>query len=233
MALNRSLLQMRDGVREDANIKGTTALARHPDATLNDYINRALGSLHRILTAAMPDQRILASTTITTSDGVSTYALPAGFDFLISIETTINGARRWLQAYEMPERGAYVDPSIPANGEPLVYRLRGANIELLPVPNGDYDFLVWYVPAASQLSSDGQGYDTIDRLDEYVISYAGSLVAKKDRNWDSYRACRDACKEMIPDIEMLGRNRDRASPPRVTDVRMSDQWGRSVTRARR
>lgn len=233
MALNRSREEMRDAVREDANIKGTSALARHPDATLNDYINRALGSLHRILTAAMPDQRLLASTTVTTEDGVSTYALPAGFDFLISIETTINGARRWLQAYEMAERGAYVDPSISTNGEPLVYRLRGANIELLPVPNDEYDFLVWYVPAATQLSSDAAAYDTIDRLDEYVISYASSLVAKKDRNWDSYKACRDAMKELVPEIEMLGRNRDRASPPRVTDVRMTDPWGRSSARSRR
>lgn len=232
MALNRSLVQMRDGVREDANIKGTTALARHPDATLNDYINRALGSLHRLLTAAVPDQRILASTTITTEDGVSTYALPAGFDFLISIETTINGSRRWLQAYEMAERGAYVDPSIPTNGEPLVYRLRGSNIEFLPVPNDEYDFLVWYVPAASQLTSDAQNYDTISRLDEYVISYASSLVAKKDRNWDSYKACRDAMAELVPEIEALGRNRDRASPARPVDVRARDPWGRSGGRRR-
>lgn len=233
MALNRTREEMRDGVREDANIKGTSALARHPDATLNDYINRALGSLHRLLTAAMPDQRILASTTITTEDGVSSYALPAGFDFLISIETTINGGRRWLQAYEMAERGAYVDPSIPTNGEPLVYRLRGSNIEFLPVPNGEYDFLIWYVPAATQLAADATAYDTIDRLDEYVISYASSLVAKKDRNWDSYKACRDAMKELVPEIEALGRNRDRASPPRIVDTRPRDPWGRGATRSRR
>ena len=56
-ALNKSLLEMRNGTRKFANVQGTTALARHPDADVNDYINRALGSLHRKITTALPDQR--------------------------------------------------------------------------------------------------------------------------------------------------------------------------------
>ncbi len=156
MPLSQSLVQMRTNVRRFANVQGTTALLRHPDADLNDYINRALGSLHRRLTSAMPDQRYLASTTVTTEDGVSTYALPALFDFLISAEMTADGVRRWLQAYEMHERPGIISPDQPVTGVPTVYRLRGGNIELLPTPGDEYDVLLWYVPASSQLSADAE-----------------------------------------------------------------------------
>lgn len=234
MALNQSLEQLRNGVRKFANIQGTTALARHPDADINDYINRGLGSLHRRLTQALPDQRILSSTTITTEDGVSTYALPALFDFLISIELTAAGGRRWLTAYEMSERPYIVAPNQPTTGIPTVYRLRGGNIEFLPTPGDEYTPLLWYIPSATQLSSDASTFDTIDRLDDYVIAYAARFAAIKDKNWDVVNvACKPMLDELIPEIEALGRNRDRNSPPRIVDVRERDRWGRSGMRGRR
>lgn len=232
MALNKSLLEMRDGTRKFANVQGTTALARHPDADINDYINRALGSLHRRLTSAMPDQRILSSTTITTDVGVTEYDLPSGFDCLISLEMTADGRRRWLQAYEMAERPYIVSPDNPSSGVPLMYRLRGGTIEFLPAPDDEYDILVWYVPSASQLASDVTNYDTISRLDDYVIAYAARLVAIKDKNWDLVSACKQLIDEMGPEIEALGRNRDRNSPPRIIDTFSRDRWGRARRWAR-
>lgn len=227
MALNRSLLQMRSGVRRFANIQGATALARHPDTDLNDYINRALGSLHRQLTSAMPDQRILSSTIVTTEEGRSLYPLPDGFDFLISLELTASGHRSWLTAYEMLERPALVSPDIATNGIPCTYRLRAGNIEFLPTPSGVYTPQLWYVPTASQLVSNADTYDTINRLDDYVIAYASRLVAIKDKNWDLVNvACKPMLDELIPEIDQLGRNRDRNSPPRIADTRPRDRWGR-------
>ena len=61
MALTQRRDEIRDNVRRMANVEGTTALVRHPNTDLNDYINRAIGSLHRILTDAIPDQRLLSS----------------------------------------------------------------------------------------------------------------------------------------------------------------------------
>ena len=225
-ALNKSLLEMRDGTRKFANVQGTTALARHPDVDVNDYINRALGSLHRKLTTALPDQRVLASTTITTVAGQTTYALVTGFDSLISLEMTVDGHRRWLDAYEMIERPTLVSPDQPTTGIPSVYRLRGSNIEFLPAPGDEYDILVWYVPAASQLAGDSANYDTINRLDDYVIAYAARFIAIKDKNWDLAAQCKALIDEMQPEIEALGRNRDRNSPPRIVDQYSRDRWGR-------
>lgn len=232
MALTQTLQQMRDSVRKLADIEGTSSRARHPDADLNDYINRALGSLHRRLTIAMPDQRILAQDNIPTTAGVSTYGLPTGFDSLISIELTANGRRRWLTSYEMNERPALTSPEFPSTGVPFCYRLRAGNIEFLPVPNQDYNPLIWFVPTASQLSSDAQAYDTISRLDEYVIAYAARLVASKDRNDDLRADCTQRMGELESEIDVTARNRDRNSPPRIIDTRTRDRWGRSTGRCR-
>ena len=226
MALTQDREEIRDNVRRFANVQGTTALLRHPDADLNDYINRALGSLHRRLNQSIPDQRFLASTIITTEDGTATYGLPSNFDSLISVDILVNGHRTWLNAYEMHERPSLTSTDVPTQGIPFVYRLQGANIEYLPVPQDEYTSLLWYVPSASQLSSDPQTYDTISRLDDYLIAYASRLIAIKDKNWDLRDACKEVLAELEGEIDVVARNRDRNNPPRIVDVYQMNRWGR-------
>lgn len=230
MALTKTREEIRDNVRRFANVQGTTALLRHPDVDLNDYINRAFGSLHRRLTVAIPDQRIIASTTITTEEDVSTYALPANFGFLISVDITANNRRTWLVSYEMHERPALVSPDSNFTGIPFTYRLRGSSIEYLPTPGDEYSSLIWYTPAASQLTGDAQTYDTISRLDDYIIAYAARLVAIKDKNWDLRDACQQILLELESEIDVIARNRDRNSPNRIVDVTQANRWGRSIRR---
>ncbi len=227
MSLNQSQAQMRDGVRKFANIQGTTALLRHPDADISDYINRALGSLHRKLTTSLPDQRFLASSSFDTEGGESTYDLPATFDYLISAELSNGSTRTWLSSFEMQERAMLLSPDEPTRGIPITYRLRGGSIELLPTPRSDdHTVTLWYVPTADQLSSGSEVFDTISRLDEYVIAYSARPVAIKDKNWDLVAACKNIIDELTADIEVLSRNRDRNSPPRVIDVYTPTRWGR-------
>src|SRR5687767_11470870 len=116
MALTQTLLQMRANVRRLADAGGTNALVRHPDADVNDYVNRGLASLHRKLTAVQGDQRYLSSTSVSITSGTLTYALPADFDHLISADLTANGVRTWLVAYEMHERSDFVDPGSAYSG---------------------------------------------------------------------------------------------------------------------
>jgi hypothetical protein len=230
MALTQTLAQMRTNVRHLTDTGGTTSLARHPDSALNDYINRALGSLHRRLTEQLPDQRFLSSTTITTLAGVTTYALPALFDHLISVDLTVDSRKTWLDGYQMTDRPALTDPSASYQGTPLAYRLRGGNIEYLPAPIAGLTSTLWYVPTPTQLTADGQTYDTINRLDDYVIAYAGRLVATRDKAWDLVGECRAQVSEMIAEIEALGRSRDKNAVPRVTDEQSLDRYGRRSRR---
>lgn len=226
MALTQKLAQMRTNVRRFANAEGSHAVVRHPDADLNDYINRALGAMHRILTDAIPDQRILSSTTVTTVSGTSLYPLDSTFDSLISVSATANGHTWWLEAYEMHERPSLVSPDTTFTGIPFTYRLRGANVELLPVPTGVYSVVLWYVPAVTQLSSDQAEYDTISRLDDFLIPYAARLVCIKGGDWDRVKACEMMIAEYRGEVEAAARKRDQNSPSRIVDEMRANRWGR-------
>ncbi len=226
MALTQTRIQIRTNVRKFASVQGTTALLRHPDADLDDYINRALGSLHRRLTIAVPDQRYLSSTTITTADAVYTYALPVNFDHLISVDITVDSHKSWLTAFEMHERPALASLDQPATGIPYTYRLRGENIEYMPRPDGAYLSVLWYVPTSTQFTGDAQTFDTVSRLDDYLIGYASRLIAIKDKNWDLRDACSQTLGELESEIAVMARSRDKNSPPRIVDVYESNRWGR-------
>lgn len=226
MALTQTLLQLRTNVRRMANVQGTTALQRHPDADLNDYVNRGIAALRRELDVAIPDQRFLTSSTVTTEAGTTTYSLPADFNHLVSIDLTADGRTVWLTPYEMHERAMLTDSAESYSGVPFTYRLRGSNIELLPEPTGVYTATLWYISDPSTLSSDASTFDTITRLDDYVVAYAAKLVAIKDKNADVVQMCNDLMANMREDIAMAARTRDKNAPSRIVDERQTDRWGR-------
>ncbi len=232
MALTQTRLQVRDNVRRTTDTRGTNALVRHPDTDLNEYINRGYAALYRKLTVIVPDQRFLASDAITTEDGTATYSLPSDFDHLISIDMLCNGRLTWLTAYEMHERARLADPNNAGTGIPLTYRLRASNIELLPTPSGVYTVTLWYVPTVTQFTADGNTFDTVVRLDDYVISYASLQVAVRDKDWQLVAECRSAMAELDPELEAIARSRDKNSPSRIVDE-MSLSSPRGVRRVAR
>lgn len=226
MALTQTLAQMRTNVRRLANVEGTSAVVRHPDADLNDYINRALGAMHRVLTDAIPDQRLLSSVTVSTISGTSLYALDSTFDSLISISATAHGQTWWLEAYEMHERPSLTSEDTTFTGVPFTYRLRGSNIELLPTPTGVYSVTLWFVPTVTQMTADSDTYDTISRLDDFLVPHAARLVCIKGGDWERVRVCEALIEEYRGEVQSVARKRDQNSPPRIVDEMRADRWGR-------
>lgn len=225
MALTRTLAQLRNDVRKVCNVEGTTARERFPDADLNDYVNRGIAALYRLLTETTPDQRFLASSTVSTVAGTSTYALPADFETLISVDLTANGVKSWLSAYEPHERAALTDPSVTSSGVPFAYRIRAGNVELLPTPQSTYTAVLWYTPASGQPTLDATTVDTVARLDDYIVWYASRFVATKNKDWDLADRCTAFAAELRGDVEAMARSRDKNSPPRPVDVTQANRWG--------
>jgi hypothetical protein len=225
MALNRTIDQMVNAARRATNALGTSALQRHPDVDVFDYVNRGIAALDRILKVCDSGQRFLASTEIDTASGTELYDLPSDFMFLISLSGEVDGVMRWFTSYEHNERPLLSDQNAGWTGEPLYYRLRGANISLLPVPAAEYTLTLWYAPTVGTLTT-GQSYDTIARLDDFIVCYAAQLIAQKDSNWDLYDRMDAKLATMRGEIEALGRNRDANSPSRIIDSTMRDRWGR-------
>lgn len=217
---------MVSATRQCANIEGTTGLLRHPDANVFDYVNRGIAALDRVLRLVDGGQRYLSSSTITTVKDTETYALAADFMHMISLGGEINGRQRWFTSYEMAERPNLIDTNAGWTGEPLYYRLRGVNISLLPTPTAVYTLTLWYQAAPSTLTT-GQNFDTIARLDDYIVYYAAKLIAKKDKNWELHAAIDADMTTLRSDVETIGRNRDQNSPSRIIDVSREGRFGRS------
>lgn len=231
MALTRTIDQMVDAIRRATNTQGATAAQRHPDAELYDYANRGIAALDRILKLVDAGERYLSSTTLTTGNGQELYLLPSDFLHLVSLSGVINGRARYLTAYAENERPGFADQNAGWTGEPLRYRLRQGNISLLPVPAGSYVLTLWYAPAAPTLTS-GQTYDTIARLDDYIVSYGSKELAKKDQNWNLHDRLVAELAQMKGEIEAIARNRDKNSPSRIVDTSSRDRFGRSRSWAR-
>lgn len=230
MALTQSLLQIRNAVRHCADLEGESALARHPDAGVNECILRGLAALRRKLARYGLDQRDLSSVTFTLDEGISLYGLPATFFFLISADLTADGARTWLLPWSTEQRASLTDPSSSYTGVPRHYRIRGDNVELLPVPQSSaYTLTLWYVPTAPQPTSDATAIDTVNRLDQYVIWYAARECATKDRAWDLVDRLNAWMGGMEEEIEAIGRLRDPGARRMVDEseacnIRYGRRW---------
>lgn len=227
MALTQTRTQIRANVRRLSDTGGTNALVRHPDADLNEYIDQALGALHRALSMGIVDQRYLSSTSVSITEALgASYALPATFDHLISVDLSANGYKSWLTAYEMHERPGLTTPDANTTGTPTTYRLRGSNIEYLPTPGGSYTSVLWYVPTPTQFTADADTFDTVNRLDTFLVAYAARFIGVKDKNTTLVGLCDELIGELREDIAMVSRSRDKNSPPRVVDETRSNRWGR-------
>ncbi len=225
MPLTRTLAQLRDSVQRTADIRAFTD--RHSDASVNDLINRGCGALQRLFHSVNPEFRPIASTTITADGENTVFALPATFRHLISVEYSADGAKTWLNPYEMYERAA-LDPEDASEGRAYAYRLLGTNIELLPLPTEDHTALVWYGTTATQLSADGDTIDVSDRLDDYIIWWAAREIAMDRADWDRHDRLSQKIASLEDEIRIIARTRDVSMPSRVVDVRTyTDRYGRS------
>lgn len=227
MPLTRTRAQLRTDVRRKADVQGTSALVRFPDAELDDYIDEGYAAFYRKLVGASPESRLVTSATISTVNGTAVYAL-SGFTaavtdllMLSSVDIDLNGRKVWLTPYEPHERPELSDTNVTATGTPLHYRMRGENIEILPAPGGVYTLTIWYIPHQGSLASDATTVDTIQRLDGYIVYWAVREVALKDKHWDLHDRMGARLSEIEGDIEFLARSRDVNSPPRIVDVHRS------------
>jgi hypothetical protein len=230
VALTRTLAQLREAVQRTADIREFTE--KHPDAYVNDLINRGLGALSRICRTTNPEFQPIGSTTITTDGIESSYALPSNFRSLISVVyTDENSVRNWLQPYEFFERGELTNPETTSNSTRAYgYKVIGSNLDLLPRPPANHTALVWYATTVTQLAADAATFDTVERLDDYVIWYAAREIANERQNWQRYDRLTAAMGMLEGDIRVLARSIDLTAGPRVTNLQYAntfrDRYGR-------
>lgn len=216
MPLTTTLEDMRDAVRRTADVVAFTE--KHPDTRINVLINQGLGALSRVCRIVNPEFQPVASTVLT-MDGIETsYDLPAGFRSLLSVEYTDDEDRKvWMNPLSLSERAALTTPeALSASTRALGYRLIStAAIEFLPRPPEDHTALLWYATSVTQLTGNEQTFDTMERLDSYVIWWAAREIAMEREAWERYDRLGTRLAELTAEIQILARSLDLSAPDRV------------------
>lgn len=225
MSLAVELVTMRTEVRRRANIENSTVLI---DAEINYLLNAGLNEVYDLLVQARAQEYKRASYSITTSSGISAYALPSDFYELVSVDiqfgsNLVSSAKPYMEH----ERNTYKWLPGWQLGAPVYYRLLGSNINFIPAPTGEYSVTVNYYPAYTTLVNDTDTFDGVSGWEEYAIWHAVSCArAKRWPNEQPAFALQQKA-ELRQRIQGLASNRDAGDAERVNDVTgVFDEFGR-------
>jgi hypothetical protein len=218
VALTTDQQTMRDAVRRTADVVAFTD--KHPDSRINELINQGLGALSRLCRTTNPAFQPVASTIIPMDGAATAYGLPVNMRSLLSVEYTgDSGFKSWLTPFEPFERSALTDPeTTEASVRAYAYRLEGSNIEFLPRAPAGHSALLWYATTMTQLTGNNSQFDTLDRLDTWVIWWAAREIAMEREAWERHDRLGQKLAEMSDEIRILARSQDLSHPHRVVDV---------------
>lgn len=116
---------------------------------------------------------------ISTTSGVSTYALPSDFGRIISIsDTDLNDP---IESLDMRT----FDDLTVESGQPYFYTIIQGNINLYPTPNGTYNLQLRYYTLPTTLSSSGTVVDPVtpEDYDNILVDYALSKAYAAEHDY--------------------------------------------------
>lgn len=179
MAANITLATIRTRLRTECDLTNDNSLT---DTELNTLINAGAREVYDLLVQAFGGEWYLTSANFNTVAGTSDYALAtiaASFYLLKGVDLSSSG--RWvkIEPFSLQTREHYQSATLTANGwsgQGYVYRLSGTNLTLAPTPSAVQTVRVWYVPAFTALSADGDNFDGINGWEEGALVSAGRKI---------------------------------------------------------
>jgi hypothetical protein len=198
---------------------------------LTGTVNYSTGAL--TLTFATPPATMSLVSTIYTGSVMTTdtYPLPInhykprGIDILTS--GILGGGyppARYANVgtWMFQERNQYNFMSNPVavsqvGGVPILYRLLGQTIKLIPAPTvAQQSYQFWYIPAYSPMVNDSDTVDGVNGWEEYIVlDTVIKMQAKQETDtapWDMGKAA------MLARIEAMSASRDAGLPQRISDT---------------
>ncbi len=217
MPTTMSRQQLRDGARELADCVDDPHIS---DAVANGWINDSIRELWRDKSVVEPDI-FLVRTTIATTAGIQSYALPDDFQAIRRIDRVDGNSR-----YMLTEADPLMALDFSGVGSfqwDVQYRVMGGGIDqsgtllyLLPDPGtGSYD--VWYVQSPQALEADDDVLDVTHGEDRYVMNAVAARMARKQQD----DAAPFVQEQMLArdSIMQIVRRRDAGRPKRIVDIR--------------
>ena len=200
----------------------------------NKYINQSLFELYDLLVTQYGEEYFANSLDFATDGVTQRYLLPNGVNYnaadpfykLLGVDLSVGlgntGGLVTLDKFNFIDRNKYFYPttgSSAINGVfSMSYRLVGNTIEFIPLPVGQQQIRLWYVPRMRQLLKDtdvtAQG---VSGWTEYVIVDAAIKALQKEESDVSVLAMQK--QALMKRIEAASMNRDAGRPDTISDVR--------------
>lgn len=220
-----SLANLRAAVRDKADMESGGPVT---DAQVDERINAAISVVHNLLCQYRGDEYFEKDFSITTSNAVAEYALPA--DFLRISQggvwwITGQGQNLPIRKYpanesmiQLVNQGWYYQPYVRTT--PVRYRVRYGgsvgvtNIRFVPTPNTTQSVMVKYIPRPVVLAGAGT-WDGYGGMEEAVKWHAAASCLAKQESDASYalQMFQAQIQHLIDTLD-----RDNAEPPQVAWV---------------
>ena len=176
-------LQLRNRVRQF--ISEPTA-GYWSDDELNEHLNQENYAVNTLISQIINDyfNVIVAFNTLANVTSRS-YDLPNGFRFARRVTVTKSGVTTPLEdaslSHNDPKWGSYY--AMP-NGTPCFYNVRGAGIDLFPIPDAVYPITVFYDAAMQTFVDDTSTPLAPESFHEMIALGAGFRAGSKDQKLD-------------------------------------------------
>ena len=212
-----TVTQLITKVRERADMLNSQFVT---DTEITGYIDYSYKELYDLLVESVEDYN-LSSASFTIASGSNTYSLPSDFYKLRGLDDLTNPSRpRSVRKFAFNERNDFTVDGLTLSSyeySDVTYRVTGSVLTLMPPENAAKNYLLWYVPKASTLSSGSDTADGVQGWLEYVI--VDAAIKCKIKEESDISDLERAKKNLNERIVRLRHNRDQALPEKVSRVR--------------
>lgn len=240
MARTRTLANLRADVRYRGDIEGLTD--RHPDANVNRLINESWQALRELVTDIGSDLYLtvvsgtLSSGAVATVGGQAATYTHAEIDWpsdcIAPYHLTIKYQNRVFSLDPMP-LSALVDfqhgdsqTGFPEGFHPYNVGAESGTsvgtgkIMVMPAPEQDFEYVLWYLPAWTDLTNDTHVFNGVAGWEEWVVWDCVVKIAARDNDMlNTYDIAEKERERAWARIAKSAGKRQRAMPMRRRDQR--------------
>lgn len=186
-----SLARLRADVADQADIAGAVGTGqRYTPSLLNRLINESINRFRERVSNE-------ANHYLTSSSGTLTAGATGDYPFLVltvptaavrtyGLDINVDGIVRSLHYVPFNDRDKYGGPL--ATGEPQAWtHFSTREIAILPPPNESYSYVLWYLPVATDLSSDSDQFEGVSGWEDYIVWDVVCRVIVRDQFPQAYQ----------------------------------------------
>ena len=217
-----TLANLRSRILERVNMENSSFVST---TELNALINIEAAELHDLVVSSHEDN-FTASTTFTISTG-NTYELasitnPSFYKLRGLDKDSGNGVYEEVKKFSFNNRNRKASNAFQINTTDVRFRIIGSKLYLTPDDGATGNYRLWYIPAFTDLSADGDTLSYAENWYEYVIAGVGAkLLAKEESDISAPLRDKEAIKVRIKQQA----SQDASGPDKMIRVRAGgDEW---------